>query len=98
MKVSKIMSDCLSLSCLQTGSGRAVAEAAIIREAKLQQGGNVPVIAALSKQEPVSHEDALSLVEAGADGIALYHDRLNQTAASFSGRTASEASHPVSPL
>lgn len=93
-----MMSDCSSLSCCQTGSGRAVAEAGTIREAKTQQGGNVPVIAALSKQEPVSNEDALSLVEAGADGIALYHDRLNQTAASFSGRTASEASHPVSPL
>ncbi|BDA44834.1 probable transmembrane GTPase FZO-like, chloroplastic [Coccomyxa sp. Obi] len=87
--------DGASLVILETGGGRAVAEAATIREAKTQQGGNVPVIAALSKQEPVSNEDALSLVEAGADGVALYHDRLNQTAASFSGRTASEASHPV---
>ncbi|CAL8469427.1 g8968 [Coccomyxa elongata] len=87
--------DGASLLILETGAGRAVAEAATIREAKTQQGGNVPVIAALSKQDSVSNEDALSLVEAGADGVALYHDRLNQTAASFSGRTASEASHPV---
>ncbi len=80
----------------QSGSGRAVADAAVIQEAKTQQGGNVPVIAALSKEEPVSKEAASDLVEAGADGVALYHDRLNQTAASFSGRTGSEASHPVS--
>lgn len=87
----------LHWSAGQSGRGRAVADAATIEEAKSQQGGNVPVIAALSKQNYVSADDALELVEAGADGIALYHDRLNQTAASFSGRTGSEASHPVRP-
>lgn len=82
---------------LQSTSGRCVVEVAVISEAKTQQGGSVPVIAALSSQDLLSEADASALVDAGADGVAVYHDRLNQTAASFSGRTGSEASHPVSP-
>ncbi|EIE21598.1 hypothetical protein COCSUDRAFT_30102 [Coccomyxa subellipsoidea C-169] len=54
--------DGASLVILESGSGRAVADAAVIQEAKTQQGGNVPVIAALSKEEPVSKEAASDLM------------------------------------
>ncbi len=61
-----------------------------------QQGGSVPVIAAVPEEAGISREEAASLAGAGADGIAVPLDRLNQTAASFSGRTDKEALNPVS--
>jgi hypothetical protein len=69
----------------------------VIKDARAQQGGSIPVIAALSSEEVLSQSDAQELVEAGSDGVALHYDRLKQAAASFSGRTDSEALHPVRP-
>jgi len=74
-----------------------MAGAEAIREAKSQQqGGTVPVIAVIPEQATISGKDAASLVESGADGVALHLDRMVQTAASFSGRTDREALNPVS--
>lgn len=83
---------------MQSGRGRPVAKSAVIREATEQQGGTIPVIAEVSREGSLSEADTRGLLEAGSDGVALYYERLDQTAASFSGRSDSEASHPVSSL
>lgn len=81
---------------LQGEGGQAAATADAIRRAKSQQqGGTVPVIATLPDQAFLSREEAATLAEAGADGIAVPLGRMDQTAASFSGRTDREAQNPV---
>ena len=55
----------------------------------------MPVIAVLPEQTDISCEEAIGLVEAGPDGIALPLGRIGQTAAGFSGRSDSEALSPV---
>ena len=81
---------------LQGPSRESAATSEAIREAKSsQQGGSVPVIAVVPEQASVSQEEAASLVEAGPDGIALPLERMQQAAASFSGRTDREALNPV---
>ena len=81
---------------LQDSSGQSLATSEAIRQAKgQQQGGSVPVIAVLPGQTDISREEANSLVEAGPDGVALPLGRIGQTAASFSGRSDSEALSPV---
>lgn len=73
-----------------------MADSNAIKQARSQQeGGSVPIIAAVPKQAGISREEAAALVEAGVDGLAVPLDRLNQTAASFSGRTDKEALNPV---
>lgn len=74
-----------------------MADGNAIKQARSQQqGGSVPVIAAVPEHAGISREEAASLAEAGVDGLAVPLDRLNQTAASFSGRTDKEALNPVS--
>ena len=81
---------------MQDTNRQSAATSEAIREAKSsQQGGSVPVIAVVPEQASVSREEAASLVEAGPDGIALPLERMQQTAASFSGRTDREALSPV---
>ena len=79
------------------GERRGVASTDAIRAAKSQQqGGTVPVIAVVPPEGLASEAEAASVAEADADGIAVPLDRLQQTAASFSGRTDREAQNPVS--
>ena len=71
----------------QGAHGEAAATADVIREARAQQGGRVPVLAALPGGDQLTPESAAACVEGGADGVALHYDRLHQAAACFSGRT-----------
>lgn len=74
-----------------------MADGNAIKQARSQQqGGSVPIIAAVPEQAGISREEAAALAKAGVDGLAVPLDRLNQTAASFSGRTDKEAVNPVS--
>ena len=82
---------------LLQGESRGVASTDAIRQAKSQQqGGTVPVIAVVPQEGLASEQEAASVAAADADGIAVPLDRLQQTAASFSGRTDREAQNPVS--
>ena len=82
---------------LLQGESRGVASTDAIRQAKSQQqGGTVPVIAVVPPEGLASEAEAASVAAADADGLAVPLDRLQQTAASFSGRTDREAQNPVS--
>ena len=82
---------------LLQGESRGVAGTDAIRQAKSQQqGGTVPVIAVVPPEGLASEAEAASVAAADADGLAVPLDRLQQTAASFSGRTDREAQNPVS--
>lgn len=80
----------------QSAGGGAAAGPRTMQGARAQQGGSIPVLAALGRQA-LSPEAASDLLDAGADGVALDYDRLNQAAAGFSGRSAADSggSNPV---